>query len=122
MSLILQKYVNSSIDFAVLATFISGVIILLLGILNLGFIIQFVSAPVTIGFTAAAAFTVISSQIKPLFGLPGNSNDFLGSIINTIEYIDHVQLWDAVLGVSAIVASVLLQVRPNKICFYIEFI
>lgn len=110
MSLVLYKSVNSSVDFAVLATFLSGIFILLLGVLNLGFVVQFISVPVTIGFTAGAAVTVAASQIKPLLGLPGSSSDFIDAISNTIKYIDHTQLWDTILGISAILFLVGLKV------------
>lgn len=114
MSLVLQRYVNSSVDFAVLATFMSGLFVLLLGVLNLGFVVQFISAPVTIGFTAGAAITVAATQVKSLLGLPGHSGDFMEAIFNTIENIDKTQLWDSVLGVSGIVFLVALQVSIYK--------
>lgn len=112
MSLVLQKYVHdSNADFAILATFLTGAIILLLGVLNLGFVVQFISTPVTIGFTTGAATTIVFTQIKTLLGLPGSSNDFLDAINKTILYIDQTKLWDTILGVSAIIFLVVLKVR-----------
>ena len=43
--------------------------------LVLGFVIDFISVPVTAGFTSAAAITIASGQVKSLFGLKiGESN------------------------------------------------
>ena len=44
--------------YAVLLAFASGVIMFLFGILQLGFLIDFISAPVIAGFTSAAAINI----------------------------------------------------------------
>lgn len=53
MSLMIQKYVVDAPEFAVFISFIMGIIVLVLGSLNLGFLVQFISIPVTAGFTTA---------------------------------------------------------------------
>lgn len=53
---------------AVLLSFLTGMIKIMMGIFQLGFIIDFVSGPVGSGFTSAAAFIIITSQIKDIFG------------------------------------------------------
>lgn len=58
MALMIQRYVADSQDFSVIISFLSGIMILLLGTLNLGFLVQFISLPVTAGFTTAAALTI----------------------------------------------------------------
>ena len=50
--------------YAVLLSFFSGIIIFVFGILQLGFLIDFISVPVISGFTSAAALTIASGQIK----------------------------------------------------------
>ncbi|KAJ1526898.1 hypothetical protein ONE63_008450 [Megalurothrips usitatus] len=110
MALMTQSYVlNFGPDFAVLLTFLSGCIIAVLGLLQLGFVVDFISMPVTVGFTSAAAITIASSQLKGLFGLKGRSDKFLDSIINFFEHIREVKGWDSALGVSTIVALLLMQ-------------
>ena len=47
-----------------------GVIQLSMGLLRLGFIVNFLSHPVTVGFTWAAALIIGLSQLKHLLGLP----------------------------------------------------
>lgn len=53
MSLMIQKYVVDAPEFAVFISLVMGVITLILGSLNLGFLIQFISIPVIAGFTTA---------------------------------------------------------------------
>lgn len=53
---------------AVLLSFTSGIIQLLMGLFGLGFIIDFISGPVSSGFTSAIALIVFASQVKDIFG------------------------------------------------------
>ncbi|WP_435257915.1 SulP family inorganic anion transporter [Thioclava sp. FR2] len=53
----------------ILATFISGFLLLALGGLRLGTYIKFIPYPVTVGFTAGIAVIIFTSQLKELFGL-----------------------------------------------------
>lgn len=117
MALMVQRYVKSSPDFAVLATFLSGVVTFILGILNLGFLVQFISIPVTAGFTSAAAITIASSQIKSLLGLKGSSNDFIDAWINVFKNIKDTQLWDTLLGFGTI--FLLLGLRVEYIIVFL---
>ncbi|XP_037973726.2 sodium-independent sulfate anion transporter [Plutella xylostella] len=104
MSAIVAKYVSSySADFAVLSAFLSGVIILLMGIFQLGFVVEFISAPVISGFTTAAALQIASAQLKAIFGLTGAAGTyFAASIFNFTQNIGTLKLWDTVLGFTSI--------------------
>lgn len=105
-----QPYITGkSPDFAILLAFISGIITLLFGILNLGFLVQFISSPVISGFTTAAAITIASGQVKSLFGLPGKGTEFLKAWENFFTNIRHIQPWDTLLGVVCIVILLLLK-------------
>jgi len=104
--------------YAVLLAFTSGILILLFGILKLGFLIDFISVPVIAGFTSAAAITIASGQIKGLLGiyvLPENKNrtethaGVVDDYINIFENIETVRMEDAVLGITC--AVVLLAMR-----------
>ncbi len=53
----------------VTATVLAGVILMLMGVLRLGGLIQFVPYPVTTGFTAGIAVVIATLQLKDFFGL-----------------------------------------------------
>lgn len=53
---------------AVLLSFITGLVEILMGILGLGFLINFVSGPVSSGFTSAVSLIILTSQVKDVFG------------------------------------------------------
>lgn len=69
MALMVHDYAIITPDFAVLISFVTGCTILVLGILNLGVLVRFISMPVIMGFTMAAACTIGSAQINNLFGI-----------------------------------------------------
>ena len=56
-------------DGLILATFLSGLMLALIGFLRLGTFIKFIPFPVTVGFTAGIAVIIFASQIKELLGL-----------------------------------------------------
>ncbi|MCA1300518.1 SulP family inorganic anion transporter [Stappia indica] len=56
-------------DGLILATILSGLILIVVGFLRLGTYIKFIPYPVTVGFTAGIAVIIAASQIKELFGL-----------------------------------------------------
>ena len=53
----------------ILATFLSGFILMAVGALRLGSYVKFIPYPVTVGFTAGIAVIILASQIRDLFGL-----------------------------------------------------
>ena len=60
---------RNGIEGMILATFLSGLMLLALGYMKLGTYIKLIPYPVTVGFTAGIAVIIFSSQIKDLLGL-----------------------------------------------------
>ena len=57
------------IDGLILATFMSGIILLAIGLMRLGAFIKYIPYPVTVGFTAGIAVIIFASQLRDLLGL-----------------------------------------------------
>ncbi len=56
-------------DGLVLATFMAGVMMMLIGALRLGGLVRLIPQPVIVGFTAGIAVIIFASQIRELLGL-----------------------------------------------------
>lgn len=56
-----------------IATFMAGLILVVMGLFHLGTVIKFIPYPIVVGFTAGIALTIFSTQINDFFGL-GLSN------------------------------------------------
>ncbi len=52
-----------------IATFIAGLILVLMGLFHLGTVIKFIPYPIVVGFTAGIALTIFSTQINDFLGL-----------------------------------------------------
>src|SRR5471030_1235155 len=53
----------------IIATFIAGILLIIMGLARLGNIIKFIPHPLIVGFTAGIALIIFSSQMKDFFGL-----------------------------------------------------
>lgn len=94
-------------DLAVLTTLLSGAIIFLLGFFNLGFLMQFLSAPTITGFMNAATVIITSGQLRRLLGIKsGSSSEFIDSWETLIKHYDETTLYDTLLGVSSLLILV----------------
>jgi sulfate permease, SulP family len=67
--LVAAAVAKHGIDGMLLATFMSGLMLLAIGYLRLGTYIKFIPYPVTVGFTAGIAVFIFASQIKDFLGL-----------------------------------------------------
>jgi SulP family sulfate permease len=63
---IVQQY---GINGLIIATFMAGIMLVLMGIARLGTVIQYIPYPLIVGFTSGIAVLIFSSQIKDFFGL-----------------------------------------------------
>ncbi|KAL0278308.1 UNVERIFIED_CONTAM: hypothetical protein PYX00_000163 [Menopon gallinae] len=107
-----RQVVNRNADFAVLLCFLSGCVQILLSILNLGVLIDFISVPVTVGFTSATSVIIAVSQVKGLLGLKFTSSGFVDTVKQIVTNIPNTRLNDSLLGFSCIV--ILLLMRKMK--------
>ncbi len=84
---------------AVLA-FIVGAIQLLLGLLRMGFLVNFLSKPVISGFTSGAAIIIILSQLKHLFGTgsANNSSKFHLLLLDAYRYATDINPYSLGIG------------------------
>lgn len=96
------NYANN-IDFMVLGTFLTGCVISVLGFLNMGFLVQFISAPTISAFISAGTIVIGSAQIKPLLGITsGSSNDVYDALVNVFKHLDEIKFSETALGLASL--------------------
>lgn len=110
MALMTYQYTSSGgAPYAVLLCFTSGLIEFVSGVINLGFLINFISQPVISGFTSAAAITIASSQLKALFGLSLKTKGLVDTWVKVFSNIKDFRWQDLTLGLVCIVLLLLLK-------------
>ncbi len=103
-------------DGLILATFLSGFMLSLVGFLRLGTFIKFIPFPVTVGFTAGIAVIIFASQIKELFGLslthePGELLEKLPALWAARDSVTPAAIMLAIAAVATILG--LRRFRPH---------
>ena len=63
---IVQQY---GYDGLAIATFLAGIMLIVMGVARMGVLLKFIPYPVTVGFTSGIALIIFSSQIRDFFGL-----------------------------------------------------
>lgn len=96
--------------YATLLCFLTGVIQLAMGLCGLGIIIDFVSGPVSSGFTSAVALLIIASQIKDLIGVRGAGSSLWEMMYSMYQDVNNVGLGDTVIGIGCIAFLLALRI------------
>ncbi|XP_071051901.1 sodium-independent sulfate anion transporter-like [Onthophagus taurus] len=112
-----QQIANRSVDYAVLLCFICGLVQLFMAVLNLGVLVDFISIPVTVGFTSATSVIIAASQLKGLFGLKYTSSGFIDTVSKTFQNIHNTRYPDLLLGIICIIILLLLR-KLKEFKFY----
>jgi len=106
---IVQQY---GVNGLIVATFIAGLLLIIMGIAKLGNIIKFIPHPLIVGFTTGIAVIIFSSQMKDLFGLKmGNvPSDFINKWMAYSHNISSINIYALVIGASTLL---LVQLWPK---------
>jgi len=88
---------------AIALALLVGLMQLALGILRLGAVVNFLSHPVIVGFTNAAAIIIALSQLNKMLGVPmGHGNRFLVDVWGVLEQVRDTHLPTLAIGVGAV--------------------
>lgn len=98
------------IEGLLLATFMSGVLLVIMGVLKLGSMIRFIPYPIIVGFTSGIAITIFTSQVPDLFGITCNAalpSDFIGKWSVYIDSFGSMTPLALGFGLATIIITVL---------------
>jgi len=100
------------VDGLILATLLSGIILLAAGFLRLGTFIKYIPYPVTVGFTAAIALIIFASQLRDLLGLRLSAPE-PGALVPKLEALwsAHATLNASAVALAALTVACVVVVR-----------
>jgi sulfate permease, SulP family len=87
-------------------TLLVGAILLLAALLRLGFIANFISEPVLIGFKAGIALVIVVDQVPKLLGVHPPKGTFVHNLLATLQAIPRASLPTLAVGIVMIVLLV----------------
>lgn len=94
---------------AVTLTFLVGVMLVLAGLLRLGFVANFISEPVLVGFKAGIGVVIILDQVPKILGVHFPRGTFLKNVVSTIRSIPEASIPTLLVGVLIIVLLIVLE-------------
>ena len=116
LSTMAEPMTESYIQLALVLTFLVGVFQLILGLIKMGFVVNFVSMSVVVGFTAGAGLLIIAKQMRHLLDIQmPRGLSFVEIIQYIITHITETHIMPFILGMSTILFALLLKRISPKI-------
>ena len=98
------------------ATFISGLILLIAGLLRFGKLVQFIPKPVVTGFTSGIALVIAIGQLKNAFGVQASGESTIDKLLDFFAHIKDTDMTTLILTIAVIV---IMAVYPKKLGKYV---
>lgn len=95
-----------------IAGFMSGIILIFMGLLDMGSLIKFIPRSVTIGFTAGIAVNIFTGQIPNFLGLTGLVRHE-GFLLNMKEILIHFNTLNPYSALTAVICLAVILITPR---------
>ena len=87
---------------AITLAFLSGLLLLSMGLLRLGFLANFLSHPVISGFISASGILIAASQLKTLIGVSAEGHNFLDLSLSLMSQLGQVHVLTLAIGAATV--------------------
>jgi SulP family sulfate permease len=85
---------------------VAGLIIMAIGLLKLGWLADFLSLPIVVGFMAGIGVIIITHQLPRVLGVPSGGESFISRLQWISHQFGHVSTWSVVLALGTLVVMV----------------
>ena len=92
------EYLGATIALAA----ISGLLLLALGLLRLGFLANFLSHPVISGFITASGIQIAAGQLAPVLGIHAEGESFVDLLRSMVPNLVHINIYTATIGFASL--------------------
>ncbi len=98
------------IQLTIMLSLVVGLIQIVVGIFQLGFLVNFLSHPVISGFTSASAVIIATGQIKHLLGISLEKEAYVYQVFgNIFSQLNQINIYALIIGIGSIVLISLLR-------------
>ncbi|OGI05792.1 MAG: sodium-independent anion transporter [Candidatus Margulisbacteria bacterium GWF2_35_9] len=100
-----------------IATFMAGIILVIMGLLKLGSLLKFIPQTLITGFTSAIAVIIFTTQISDFLGLeiPHLPSEFIGKWTAYFYHLEFINYWSLMISLMTILIIVVLPKISSKI-------
>jgi len=88
---------------AVALAMVSGLLLIAMGLLRLGFLANFLSHPVIAGFITASGLQIAAGQLAPALGIHAKGETFFEIVIAMVRNAGTINLYTAAIGVGSLI-------------------
>lgn len=101
----------------VIATFMAGIILVIMGFARLGSVIKFIPHPLIIGFTSGIALIIFSSQVKDFLGLQMGAipADIIDKWKSFFQHFQTINIYTVLIGVTTATIIILWPKVTHKV-------
>ncbi len=92
------EYLGATIALAA----ISGLLLLAMGLLRLGFLANFLSHPVISGFITASGIQIAAGQLAPVLGIHAEGESFVDLLKSMVPNLGHINPYTAAIGFASL--------------------
>ena len=85
---------------------VTGLLLLAIGFLKLGWFADFLSLPIVIGFMCGIGFIIVVHQLPHVFGIAGGGDSVIQRLQSIVDNFHHVSVWSIVLALGTLVAMI----------------
>lgn len=117
-ALIAPLAAGDAATFAVLSAALAmviGVMLVIAGVIRLGFIADFLSKPIVTGFVFGLALTIAVGQAPKLFGVPGGSGNFFEQLWSLLMNLPETNPYTLAISIMSFALIFVLRQRVPKI-------
>ena len=90
-------------------TALTGVILLAASVLRLGFVANFISAPVLTGFKAGIGLVIVLDQLPKLLGIHITKEGFFRDVLSVVQHLPETSLLTLAFAVATLAALLLME-------------
>jgi sulfate permease, SulP family len=85
---------------------VAGLIVMIIGLLKLGWLADFLSLPIVAGFMAGIGVIIITHQLPRVLGVPSGGESFISRLQWISHQFGHVSTWSIIIAVGTLVVMV----------------
>jgi len=85
---------------------VTGLIVLAVGLLKLGWLADFLSAPIVAGFLSGIGIIIIVHQLPRVLGVTGGGDSVLQRLHAVLEHLGHVSAWSVVIALGTLAVMI----------------
>ena len=95
--------ISEQILAAITLAFLSGLMLVLMGVLRLGFVANFLSHPVIAGFITASGLIIAASQLKHILGISASGHNLFELVLSLLAHLGETDVTTLMIGSAAMV-------------------